>query len=138
MRIVSISFLLVVLFTSCQNGAAAIDLNNEQQVREALAQTWEATHMETRGSRIKVPEENIDHVTFHNNGRYTTKLKDGVIEQTGNLSYDSKTKLLNLTQVENSGVERLHKLTANEMIVAGYLVLNDEIVDSTIMTYKKK
>jgi hypothetical protein len=133
------SSMLIILFVyaACNNRSANIDLQNEKEVHKVLATTWEAEYMETMGSRNKMPDNMITHVVLNKNGTYTVGVKNGVIKRKGIWSYDSKTHDLNMGIEKENVPSRILKLTDNELVRSEYMTLNGEIMDSTVVTYKK-
>ena len=131
--------LLIILFvySACSAPSANIDLQNEKDVRNALATTWETAYMENRVGRSKVPESMVMHVVFNENGTYTTGVKSGVIKQSGEWSYNPKTQMLNIGRENVNSSSRIIKLTRNELISSEYTTSNDVIMDSTVITYKR-
>ena len=128
---------MLFAFTACNHSSTNIDLQNEKEVRSALATRWEVEYMETRGNRIKVPESMVTHLALNDNGTFTTGVKNGVIKQEGKWIYDAQTQMLIMSRGTDKSATRILKLTSRELISSEYLTLNDEIMDSTILTYKR-
>jgi hypothetical protein len=137
MKVISFLFLVLFLCSSCKNSSANIELQNENEVRMALSSRWETTYMETTGSRTKVPEEQVSDIVFNKNGTYSSGVKNGVITNKGEWNYEPKTQMLYIDTGKEKGPERILKLTRTELIMAEFLLLNEKIVDSVVVTYKK-
>src|SRR5687768_8406547 len=137
MRVLSFLFLVSFIYTSCKASSANVKLDNMTEVRKALSKEWEVVYMENIGSRVKVPEEQVTNILFNKNGTYTSRVKNGVITQNGEWNYDSRSQILYMGMGKEKGPARVVKLTTNELILVQYLLLNDKIADSIVMTYKK-
>ena len=132
-------YLLTILLVceACSNSSATIDLQNAKGVTKGLSNKWETEYMESAGSRIKVPESQISHILFYKNGTYTTGVKDGLIKQTGEWSYDSNSQMLNMGKGTRKSSSRILKLTGKQFAISQYTIFNDVIMDSIVMTYRK-
>ena len=132
-------FLVIIQFvhTGCKQSSDPINLQNEEEARHALAHTWETEYMETGSIRNKVPENMVAHFILNKNGTYISGVKNGVIKEEGRWSYDAKTKMLNISSVNGNSSSRILKLTGKELISSSYMTMDGEIIDSTIVTYKK-
>lgn len=137
MALVRISFLILVLSINACSSSADIDLNNERHVKKALVGEWTNTYMEVRGSRIEIPDAQKTTTVFNSDGTSSSKAKGGVIETKSEWSYDPGRKRLLMGAGENKSEERIYKLTKNELILVTYLSVNDQIMDSTVLTYKR-
>jgi hypothetical protein len=133
------SFLLSTLFVyaACTNSSGTIDLQNEKEVRNALTDKWEAEYMETRGSRIKIPESQVTQIDLQESGTYTVGVKEGIIKQNGEWGYNSKSHMLNMGKGSENWSLRILKLTGKELILSGYMTSNGVIMDSIVQTYKR-
>jgi hypothetical protein len=133
----SLLFIILFVSTACVHSSASIDLQDEKEVRTAVAATWEAEYLETRGDRNKMPEDMITQVTFIENGTYTVGIKNDEIKQAGKWGYDPKTHMLNFSKENENGSSRILKLTEKELIISAYRPSNMVVFDSTVVTYKK-
>lgn len=112
-------------------------MDNEKQVCSVLIGKWESTYLETTAGRMKVPKEMVAVITYEANGTYDARTKGGVIANTGNWSYDPKAHRFNNTTKGMSYYQRVVSLTEKELVLTNYTFSNDQIVDSTIETYRK-
>jgi len=127
---------MLLILTACNHSTQTIDLQKEKEVRTALTSTWESEYMEIRSTRTKVPENQISQIMLNENGTYSSGVKDGEIKQKGSWNYDVTTNMLGMDN-EPKKQSRILKLTNKELILSQYFYLNDEIMDSTISTFKK-
>ena len=93
--------------------------------------------MEMRGARVKVPEEQATSLLFNENGTISTGVKNGVLVDKGEWDYDPKTHILTMGPEKEKGLSKILKLSGHELILLSYMSMNDEIVDSTVMTFNK-
>lgn len=136
MRQLSAFFLAAFIF-SCKGSSSTISLDREREVRSALAGKWESTYLETSASRMEVPKEMVTVINYEANGTYDARKKGGMIANTGNWSYNPKTHQLNNSSKGAAFSQRIVSLTDKELVITNYTVSNDQVVDSTIETYKK-
>jgi hypothetical protein len=136
MRQISVFFLAACIF-SCKGSSSSISMDNEKLVRSALIGKWESAYLETSASRMEVPKEMVAVITYEANGTYNARKKGGVIANTGNWSYNPKTHRLNNSSKGVAYDQRIVSLTDKELVLTNYTFSNDQIVDSTIETYKK-
>src|SRR5215212_3972755 len=113
MRQLSAFFLVVYIF-SCKGSSSSIDMDNEKQVRRALLGKWESTYLETRAGRMQVPKETVAVITYEANGTYDARAKGGVIANTGNWSYDPKSRRFNNSTQGISYYQKVVSLTEKE------------------------
>ena len=94
--------------------------------------------METASARVKVPEEQATTIFFDKNGTFSIGVKNGVIATKGEWDFDANTHMLYMGKGKEKNPARILKLTGNELILVEYTSIDDEILDSTVMTYKKQ
>jgi hypothetical protein len=135
MRVLSFLFILVFIQSSCNN--SHINLQNEKEVRKAISGKWQSTYIETMGNRGKVPDAQIQVVSFNENGTFSAGAKDGMIKHNGKWNYDRNSHILYMGEGDEKGPAKILKLTDKELIDAEYIIMNDKIVDSIVMTYNK-
>ena len=133
-----ILLLAVLFYASCKNSNANIELQNDKKVRKALANKWEAKYMETTRARVKVPEEQAPTIAFDENGTFSYGVKNGAIVNKGKWDFDANTHMLHMSIGKDKGPSRVLKLSGKELILVEYMSINDEILDSTVMTYEKR
>jgi hypothetical protein len=129
--------LLTVLFSASCNSVKNLNLKDEKQFRAAFCTSWETTYMETQGSRAKVPEAQISQIEFKANGTFTSHVKGGVINHNGNWLYDPGSQVLFVGEGESKEPSHILKLTDKEMIMTQYIRMNNEIMDSVVVTFTK-
>jgi hypothetical protein len=130
-------FFVFAIICSCSNSSSAVNLEDEQEVCNALIGSWETTHLETSNSRIEVPKEVISIVSYAADGSFETKKKDGIMTTTGKWSYDPMTHNINKSTKDYSYGVRIVRLTGRKLNLAGYTKINDQVVDSNISTFRK-
>ena len=126
---------LLLIYSSCKN--ANPDLQNEKEVRKALANKWQSAYIETMGNRGKVPDAQIEVITINENGTFSAGAKDGIVKQNGKWNYDPKKQMIYMGVGDQQGPSKINKLTDKELIITGYILSNDKIMDSIVMTYNK-
>jgi len=136
MRRLSAFFFVACIF-SYKGSSSSIGLEDEKEVRSALTGKWESTYLETSAGRMEVPKEMVAVITYEANGTYDARNRGGVIANTGNWSYNPKTHQLNNSAKGGAFNQRIVSLTDKELVITNYIFSNDQIVDSTIETYKK-
>ena len=132
-------FAIFISFTtiSCNQSSGTIDLGNEAAVRKALAHKWESEYMETIGSRSKIPESQVAHIQYHTDGSYIVGIKNGVIRSKGKWSYEPKEQFIRKHTENGEYSSRILKLTSSELVLAEYTLMNDEVVDSLVTSFRK-
>lgn len=93
--------------------------------------------METVASRKKIPQSQASSVIFYEDGTYSSGFKEGVIVNKGRWDYDPQTHMLLISSGTNQASSRVLKLTADELILAEYTLMNNEIMDSIVVTYRR-
>lgn len=131
------AFLLLACIVSCKGSSSPINLDKEKQVHSALIGKWESIYMETTAGRMEVPKETVAVITYKANGTYETRRKGGVIANKGNWSYDPKAHRFNNTLNGEPYYQGVASLTEQELVLINYIFSNDQIVDSTIETFRK-
>lgn len=125
------------VFSSCINSIAPVDLGNELVAKKALSEKWELEYMETENLRNKIPEGMVIQIELSSNGDYISGVKNGKLTKKGTWDYDAGNHILTYTTPGGKFPSRIINLTQKELVIAEYTMLNDQIYDSTIFTYKK-
>lgn len=126
--------LLVLALSSCGATNSEVDLNNSNAVNKSLIKTWRTAFIETNHSRVEVPKNEKQEITFYGNGLYMSKLTSGIVENKAAWHYESDKHMLYINDGKDG--QRIKKLTKDELIIIGYTSLNDKIVDSNIVSLK--
>ena len=117
MKLKLLKFLVIISFvpTACKHSSDHINLQDEKEVSNALATTWEAEFMETGSSRNKVPDNLVTQITLKKNGTYMVGVKNGVIKHEGRWSYDGKTNMMNFSTGNGNNSTRILALTGKTL-----------------------
>ena len=137
MRITPFLLLATFILSSCRNSPANPDLQNENEVRKALANKWQSAYIETMGNRGKVPDTQVQVITIREDGTFSAGAKNGMIMQNGKWTYDPKKQMIYMGVGDEKGPSKINKLTDKELIITGYILSNGQIMDSIVMTYNK-
>jgi hypothetical protein len=137
MRIFIFATLISFATISCNESTGPIDLGNEAKVREALAHKWESEYREMIGSRSKIPESQVAHIQYNSDGTYSAGIKNGVLKSKGKWSYEPKEQLIKRHTENGEYSSRILKLTSSELVLAEYTLMNDEVVDSLLTSFRK-